>query len=136
MKRKSSHRPSRGQTALEYLLLLALVAGVALLSFRTFIPDLQKSLVGTNDSNEKDSFYGKVTRSIIGGEGNEPVPVNGGWCDMPCPSASVCGPAVIYQRCECPTPAFGGAACPEGGGTKICPRPSNCPDGIPDRSDR
>ena len=100
-----------GQTALEYLLLFAIVAAAVLFSFKNFLPQVR---------NSSEGYYNSVTRVIMG---ENPRPIDGGWCPWePCvPSVNgVAGTTTSYRTCQCPTPAFGGADCP-GAGNKSCP---------------
>ena len=99
MKTSVAYSSTRGQTTLEYLLLLAVVAVVVIASFGP------GSLVSkVHDSAQ--SYYNTVTNVIMGAN---PQPINGGWCPVTAPSGS--GPTVMYRSCECPAPAFGGAYC-------------------------
>lgn len=99
------HKPLRGQTTLEYLLLLAVVAVVVIAGFG------QGGLVSqVHDSAQ--GYYNTVTSVIMGAN---PQPINGGWCPVTCPPAGSAGPAIMYQACECPAPAFGGTYCPGNG---------------------
>ena len=94
-----AYRSIRGQTTLEYLLLLAVVAVVVIASFGP------GSLV-SQVHNSAQSYYNTVTNVIMGAN---PQPINGRWCPVTCPYGS--GPNVIYGACECPAPAFGGISC-------------------------
>lgn len=89
---KNTSLRHKGQSALEYLLLLGLVSIVV---FFAFAPGGFMTQV-RGKSNE---YYEKVARVIMG---ENPAPINGGWCS---PSASG------YRTCECPAPAFGGQPC-------------------------
>ncbi len=103
---------SRGQTALEYLLLLAVVAAVVFAGFKTFVPQTRQATEG---------YYNQVSRVL---QGETPQPVNGGWCPAHCPDPKACGPAAISKVCGCPAPAFGGAYC-SGSAFEVCPRDEN-----------
>ncbi len=103
---------SRGQTALEYLLLLAVVAAVVFAGFKTFVPQTRQATEG---------YYNQVSRVL---QGETPQPVNGGWCPAYCPDPKACGPAAISKVCGCPAPAFGGAYC-SGATFEVCPRDEN-----------
>ena len=104
------NRPAnrRAQTAIEYLLILAVIAAIALGSFKLLLPKVQQSSEG---------YYNKVTDVILGNKTPQPIP--GGWCPVACPPVGGndqwCGNATRYRTCECPAPAFGGAYCPETG---------------------
>ena len=110
------HNPSRGQTSLEYLLLLAIVAVIVIASFGPH------SLISKVHDAAQD-YYNTVTRVIMDSDGtttlangtgvdiDNPAPINGGWCPVTCPSAGSVGPTVMYRACECPAPAFGGSYC-------------------------
>ena len=112
----SNARRYQGQTSIEYLLLLAVVAVVVIASFGP------GSLVSkVHDSAQ--GYYNSVTRVIMG---ENPQPINGGWCPVTCPSGS--GPAVMYKACECPAPAFGGAPC-SGSGAVDCTAQGTVPCG-------
>jgi Flp pilus assembly pilin Flp len=114
MKISVAHNLTRGQTSLEYLLILAVVAVIVIASFSP------GSLVQqVHDSAQ--SYYNTVTTILMGAN---PKPINGGWCPVTCPSGSV-GPAVMYKACECPVPAFGGAYC-SGNGVVNCGTSSSC----------
>jgi Flp pilus assembly pilin Flp len=105
-----SKRP-HGQTALEYLLLVTVVAIIVIGGFRFVYPHI-------HDSSE--GYYNKVTTVIMGGHYNDsstfvpdnPKPISGGWCPVQCAPPGSCGSPVLYRRCECPSPAFGGTYCP------------------------
>ncbi len=102
----SSH--CRAQTAIEYLLILAVVGVVVLASMKFLIPNIQ-----TNS----EAYYTDVTRVIMGGSNmingvnNTPQPIDGGWCDVECPTSGTVGNPTMYRTCECPAPAFGGLYC-------------------------
>ena len=101
MKMSCLHNPNRGQTSLEYLLLLAVVAVVVIASFR------QGSLVSqVHDSTQ--GYYNSITRVIMG---DNPNPINGHWCPVATPPANSFGINVMYRACACPQPAFGGQYC-------------------------
>ncbi len=101
MKSPGTYNSTRGQTSLEYLLLLAVVAVVVIASFGpgSLISKVHDSAQG---------YYNSVTRVIMGAN---PNPINGGWCPVTCPSSGGAGPTTIYRSCECPAPAFGGQYC-------------------------
>lgn len=116
---------NRAQSAVEYLLLLAVVAAVVMISFRILLPKTQ---------NTTDGYFNTVSRAIVGGGANitrgdgtqgfenDPAPINGGWCGLDgeplngrletCDDLDLpCGTAVYYRKCACPEPAFGGTQC-------------------------
>jgi len=102
-------RRYRGQTSLEYLLLLSVVAVVVIASFSpgSLIDQVHNSAQG---------YYNTVTSAIMGAN---PKPINGGWCPVTCPSGGSGHTTVIYRSCECPAPAFGGQFC-TGNGSVSC----------------
>ena len=109
MRMPFAYRSIRGQTSLEYLLLLAVVAVIVIASFGP------GSLV-SQVHDAAQGYYNTVT-SVIMGNGNETIdgkqiaPINGGWCPVTSPPVGSFGPTVMYRSCECPAPAFGGAYC-------------------------
>lgn len=99
-----------GQTALEYLLLLTVVAVVVIAGFRSgsLIDQIHDSAGG---------FYNSVTRVIMG---ENPSAVTGHWCPVQCTPAF--SGQVIYAKCECPMPAFGGSCTDNGNPSSVtCP---------------
>ncbi len=100
MRISAVYRNRLGQTSLEYLLLLSVVAVVVIGSFG---PGSLISQIGT----AAGGYYNTVSNVIMGAN---PQPINGGWCPVTCPSGSI-APSVIYRSCECPAPAFGGQYC-------------------------
>jgi len=123
MRMPFANRPTRGQTSIEYLLLLAVVAVVVIASFRP------GSLISQVHNSSQD-YYNTVTRVIMDSDGSKfvngvsvdadnPKAIPGGWCPIACPTGA--GPQYIYGTCECPVPAFGGKYC-SGVGSK----PTSC----------
>jgi len=110
----------RGQTSLEYLLLLAVVAVVVIVGF-------SKGSLIDQVHNAAQGYYNSVTRVIMG---ENPKPINGGWCPVTCPYSGgkpgSIGPTNIYGACECPAPAFGGTFCPAVGGITGCGAGQTC----------
>lgn len=104
MKRLRSNSLTSAQTALEYLLILTVVAIVVLASMKFLMP-------GVNRSSE--GYFNSVTRVVLG---EKPDPINGGWCEPVCPAG---GGPTMYRTCECPAPAFGGSYC-QGPAEKSC----------------
>ena len=90
---------SRAQTAMEYLLLLAVVGIIVLSSLRFFLPRVNQSSEG---------YYNSVTRTILG---EDPAPIDGDWCVPTCPDSNTTGNPLMFKTCECPAPAFGGRYC-------------------------
>jgi len=90
------HISSRGQTAIEYLLLFGIVAFVV---FTAFAPGGFMNQV----HDTSGGYFNKVSSVIMG---DNPAPINGGWCPW-----SGCAGGISYRTCECPAPAFGGVAC-------------------------
>ncbi len=119
MRMPAAYSPIRGQTSLEYLLLLAVVAVAVIASFSSNPNSLVSQIHDT-----AQGYYNTVTRVIMG-NGNETIdgkqitPINGGWCSVTCPASGSFGPTVMYRSCECPAPAFGGAYC-SGSGQVAC----------------
>ena len=116
----------RGQAFLEYLLLLALVAGLALVSFRP------GGVIGQTVNASKD-YYKTGTIAILSGfydsDGRprmqNPNPINGGWCER-----SACINGYTVRECACPRPAFGGTEC---AGLAVLTTDKNgnaCPDAL------
>lgn len=113
MKMSYAHNSNSGQTSLEYLLLLAVVAVVVIASFR------QGSLMSqTYDAAQ--GYYNSITRAIMG---ENPSPINGHWCQVATPPANSFGPTVMYRTCACPQPAFGGDPCTQ---DTSCPAGQQC----------
>ena len=109
------HRLNRGQSSLEYLLLLAVVAVVVIASFSN------GSLIDKVHNSSQD-YYSTVTNVITG---SNPNPIDGGWCPVTCPTGA--GPTTIYGACECPAPAFGGQPCSQlSPGTVVCSAGQTC----------
>ncbi len=88
------------QTAIEYLLILAVAAAVVLVSFKFLLPKIQ---------NSSQEYYNNVAQVVSGNK--IPLPINGAWCNVECPTTGTGNPT-IYRTCECPAPAFGGVYCP------------------------
>ena len=100
-----------GQTAIEYLLLFALVSFIVFMAFAKggFIFQV----------HDKSKEYFEAISNVI--MGDNPKPINGGWCDWtPCSSGGI---KQQYRSCECPAPAFGGLACTTDaqGAARACP---------------
>ncbi len=93
------YKNHQAQTAMEYLLILAVIGVIVLASLRLLVPKV-------HDSSE--DYYNSVTRVILG---ESPAPVNGGWCEVKCPTTPGQGNPTMHRTCECPSPAFGGAYC-------------------------
>jgi hypothetical protein len=97
----------RAQTALEYLLLLGIVAFIVLAAFS------KGGMLTKVHDTAQDQFAG-VTNVIMGAN---PQAIPGGWCEWtPCSQ----GVTNQFRSCECPAPAFGGAAC-SGQAQRACP---------------
>ena len=97
-------RTSAGQSGLEYLLLFGIVAFVV---FTSFAPG---GLL--NQVHDTSSGYFDKTTSVL--MGDNPQPINGGWCPW-----AGCADGVQFRTCECPAPAFGGTQC-SGSGQQGC----------------
>jgi len=110
-----ANRLKRGQSSLEYILLLAVVAVVVIASFRT--GGLVDQIHGTSGNYFNTistvimdrADVGKVNGQLV--DIDTPAPINGGWCPVVCPTSGGFGPTIEYKSCECPPPAFGGAYC-------------------------
>ena len=116
MKISVANNPAFGQTSLEYLLLLAVVAVVVIASFR---PGALISRV----HDAAGGYYNSVTRVIMG---ENPAKIDGGWCGITCPAAGPTGFPIMYGSCACPQPAFGGAYRPGAGQTVPCAPGNTC----------
>ncbi len=91
--------PARGQTALEYLLLFALV------SFVVFLAMIPNTGLMTQAHTISTGYFESITNVIMG---ENPKPIDGNWC--------LWGPLdpdsnTQWRTCECPAPAFGGKFC-------------------------
>lgn len=98
-----------GQAALEYMLILTVVAVVIFLAIR---PAGSPSVLNRAQTRSEE-YYNTVAQAIMG---KNPQPVNGGWCS-PKPNG--------VRECACPQPSFGGAPCIASDPTVIY-----CGDGI------
>ena len=96
---------ARGQTALEYLLLLGLVA------FVTFAAFTSNGFMSKVKDSSTD-YFTKIGR-VIQGE-NPTTPITGKWCEW-----SLCTNYIQFRTCECPAPAFGGS-CEAGSNWQHC----------------
>ncbi|MBL8012663.1 MAG: hypothetical protein JNN05_02335 [Candidatus Omnitrophica bacterium] len=103
----------RGQAALEYMLLLTVVAVVILLALK---PTVSRSLLNRAQT-DTEGYYNTVTEVIMG---KNPLPIDGGWC-APKPNG--------VRECACPQPAFGGAFCTGSGSGSSTPIAAYCGDG-------
>ena len=97
---------SRANTAVEYLLLAAVVGMVVFFSFSRLLwnPDPSKASVGKSS----EEYYNAVTDVIMG---KKPQAIDGHWCVPECPKQAGKGNNKMYKVCECPAPAFGGQYC-------------------------
>ncbi|HLD70163.1 MAG TPA: hypothetical protein VJA17_05300 [Candidatus Omnitrophota bacterium] len=99
------------QTAIEYLILLSLVAVIVMFSFSHLLPRAGQSV---------SSLFSRAGSSIMG----ETVqPIDGDWCDwspcLDCTNASIAAClnkvaqniTVQYRLCDCPAPLGSGAVC-------------------------
>jgi Flp pilus assembly pilin Flp len=109
---------SRGQTSLEYLLLLTVVAVIVIASFG-------KGSLVDQIHNAAGGYYNSVTQVIMG---TNPKRIDGGWCPVTCPPMGYYGFNVMYRACECPAPAFGGLSCtdPHNLNALSCPTGQTC----------
>ena len=97
------------QTAIEYMLLLSLVAVIVIVGFSRLLPQANQSV---------SALFSRASSSIVG----ETVqPVNGDWCPW---SSCACGglmnasecaaqgaPTTQTRLCDCPAPLGSGAIC-------------------------
>jgi hypothetical protein len=101
----SGSRCKSGQSAVEYFLILTVVAIVVFVGFNNLLPAIQSS---QDPIKNPSGFFTKVDKVILGAK---PQPINGGWCVPECPPSGSCGDQTRYKTCECPAPAFGGTYC-------------------------
>ncbi len=102
-------KTSDGQSAVEYLLIVAVVAIIALVGFNRLLPAIR-----SGQADDPNSFSTKVSSVILSGERSHggtgdviaPQPIAGGWCTPQCPPTGSGGPTKMYKTCECPAPAF------------------------------
>ena len=115
-----------GQTATEYMLILAGVAAVTLIGFKTYLPRVT-DLSGTYFNRTASGIVGKPNPCGDGfcntphetdenccadcGSCSVAAPaVDGGWCSFgPCSQA--CGGGIQSRSCSCPPPSAGGDDC-------------------------
>ena len=105
MQRKSpSHKKSpRAQTAVEYLLLLAVVVTVTVIAFYRLGPRTQYAA---------NLYFQRAAAGIVDTRAPQagPEPINGGWSEFrPCSTA--CGAGIQTRACDNPPPSDGGAPC-------------------------
>ena len=93
------NRRQKAQSALEYMLLVTVVAVVIFVAIK---PSKTGQSVLNRAQEASTEYYNSVTQVIMG---KNPNPINGGWC-APKPGG--------YCECACPAPAFGGAYCVDG----------------------
>jgi hypothetical protein len=91
----------KAQAALEYLILLTVVAVVIFVAIKPSTTSNPSLLNKAQHSSEL--YYNQVTEVIMG---KNPNPINGGWC-APKPNGEC--------ECACPAPAFGGLYCVSNG---------------------
>ena len=114
-----AHRFRQGQSSLEYLLLLAVVAVIVIASFN------KGSLIDqVHDTSQ--NYYNSVSRVIMG---ENPTLIDGGWCPVANPASNSAGPKIMYRACECPPPAFGGKACTDPTNPTNSPNSPSCQAG-------
>ena len=94
-----------GQAALEYMLLLTVVAVVIFIALK---PSPSSPTVLNKAQNATEGYYNTVAEAIMG---RNPRPINGGLCP-PKPNGE--------QECACPQPAFGGTPCVPPSGIIYC----------------
>ena len=118
----------RGQTLVEYLVLLGLIAFLALASFRPH-GVIDQTVQTSND------YFKTGARGVLSGyydnQGTvvmeDPSAINGGWCAF-----SKCINGYKARECACPRPAFGGSEC-SGNAVESCgdgPTGTMCPAGL------
>ena len=87
------------QTAIEYLILLSLVAVIVMVSFSHLLPRATNQTNGT-----VFSLFSRARSSIMG---EKVQSINGNWC--------LWGPCIngeIKRLCDCPAPLGSGRVCP------------------------
>ena len=112
MKNFNFKRLCRGQSTMEYMMIVAVVAVLVFAGFNKLLPAITGSQTPQYDAggqykNDTGGFYTQVSRVI---QGEHPNPIHGGWCP--------CGAGQKFTTCNCPAPAFGGNYCPAGG--EVC----------------
>lgn len=115
-----------GQTATEYMLVLAGVAAVTLIGFRTYLPKV---------TDISETYFNRTSAGIAGkpnpcgdhicnmpmetpdnccfdcgGCSSAEAPIDGGWTVFG-PCSESCGGGISTRTCTNPTPQFGGADC-------------------------
>ena len=105
-------RSHRAQTAMEYILLLAVVVTVTVIGFYHLGPRTQYAA---------NLYCQRAAAGIVGVPAPEagPEPINGGWCEEYSVCDVTCGPGNQTRPCACPTPSNGGAPC-YGRATRPC----------------
>ena len=92
----------RAQTAMEYMLLLAVVVTVTIIGFYRLGPRTQYAA---------NLYYQRAAAGIVGTsapQASAPA-VDGEWCNWgPCQG---CGTSIQTRTCSCPSPSNGGATC-------------------------
>ena len=109
MKMPVAYKPIRGQTSLEYLLLLAVVAVVVIASFGQglWFPRCMTRRKAIIILLPVSSWEQTLSLSTAAGVRSL--------------APSGAGPTVMYRACECPAPAFGGAYCQGSGAVTFRP---------------
>ena len=117
--------PSKGQTILEYLLIVSIVAAVVFIALMKNGSLLFMAQQEANMYFEKGGkaiaggYYnpsGSLTNSAMPGEyvAQEVRPINGGWCIW-----GACIDGYQERECACPRPVFGGLSC-DGAQSRTC----------------
>ena len=105
----------RAQTAVEYMLLLAVVVTVTIIGFYRLGPRTQYAA---------NLYFQRAAAGIVGARAPQagPEPINGGWCEDYDQCSNQCGLGTQTRRCACPVPSNGGAPC-YGPSTRSCRGP-------------
>ncbi len=90
------------QTAIEYLILLSLVAVIVIVSFSNLFPRANQAV---------SSLFSRAGLSIMGGTVQS---IGGNWCNW-----GPCQDGTRKRLCDCPAPLGSGAVC-SGSGTESC----------------
>lgn len=114
--------PPKAQTAIEYLILLSLVAVIVMISFANLLPRANQA-VSSLFSRGRASIMGATVESI-----------DGDWCEwspcLDCTNASIAAClnqvaqniTVQYRLCDCPAPLGSGTIC-SGASAQSCVPP-------------
>ena len=112
---KNFFNSPRAQTAVEYLLLLAVVVAVTVIAFYRLGPRTQYAA---------NLYFQRAAAGIVDTRAPQagPEPINGGWSEFSsCPTE--CGTGIQTHACDNPPPGNGGAPC-YGASTRSCQGPN------------